>query len=190
MPEELNDLSGPYNPDLTFDMFSKEFLLKLFQVWQYAWLHMSESWYNQVKERFGAEAADDCEVGAWMNMAERVNPRYAKVGNIQLNTVVDSMKAIQLPLDNTLGGLYPVIPEIINENHVIWTIPRCRSLEFFEAKQPERIQQVCYVNEKKIIERYMINRKIKVTPLKLPPRSSPDDIACKWEAVMTDTDQW
>jgi len=47
MPDELNDLSGPFNPDFTFDMFSKEFLLKLFQGWQYAWLHMSESWYNR-----------------------------------------------------------------------------------------------------------------------------------------------
>ncbi len=36
----------------------------------------------------------------------------------------------------------------------------------------------------------MINRKIRVTPLKLPPRNSPDEIACKWEAKMMDTDQW
>ncbi len=190
MPEELNDLSGPYNPELTFDMLSKEFILKLMQVWQYAWLHMSESWYREVKKRFGTEAADDCELGAWRNVGERVNPRYAKVGNVKLNTVVDSLKCLQLPLDNTTGGLYPAIPEIINENHVIWTIPKCRSLEFFEAKEPERIQQVCYKNEKVIIERYLINRKIKVTPLKLPPRNSPEDIACKWEFMMMDEDQW
>jgi hypothetical protein len=95
-----------------------------------------------------------------------------------------------LPLDNTTGGLYPIIVEIINENHVIWTLPKCKSLEFFEAKDPGRINQVCYVNEKKVIERYLINRKIKLTPLKLPPRSSPDEIACKWEAIMTNEDQW
>jgi hypothetical protein len=190
MPKEMDDLSGPFNPDLNFEMFSKEFLLKLMQVWQYAWLHMSESWYRQVEKRYGREAADACEPAAWCNMAERVNPRYGKVANIPMKTVVDSMKAIQLPLDNTTGGLYPFIPEIINENHVIWTIPRCRSLEFFEAKEPWRIDQVCHVNEKKVIERYLINRKIKVTPLKLPPRNGPDDIACKWEAVMMDEDQW
>ena len=190
MAKELNDLSGPYNPHLTFDMFSKEFLLKLMQAWQFAWLHLSEAWYKEVELKCGREVADDLEVKAWCRMAERVNPRYAKVGNIELKTVVDSMKAIQLPLDNTTGGLYPIIPEIINENHVIWTIPKCKSLEFFEAKDPGRINQVCYVNEKKVIERYLINRKIKVTPLKLPPRNSPDDIACKWEAIMTNEDQW
>jgi len=190
MAKELNDLSGPYNPHLTFDMFSKEFLLKLMQVWQFAWLHLSEAWYKEVELKCGREVADDLEVKAWCRMAERVNPRYAKVGNIELKTVVDSMKALQLPLDNTTGGLYPIIVEIVNENHVIWTLPKCKSLEFFEAKDPGRIQQVCYVNEKKVIERYLINRKIKLTPLKLPPRSSPDEIACKWEAIMTNEDQW
>lgn len=189
MPE-LDDLSGPFNPDLTYKDFSKDFILKLASVWQHAWLHLSECWYREVLKRFGPEAADKCEIGAWCNMAERVNPRYAKIGNIQLNTVVDSMKAIQLPLDNTISGLFPIICEVINDNHVIWTIPRCKSLEYFEAKEPERINQVCYENEKKVIERYMINRRIKVSPLKLPPRNNPDEIACKWEAVMMDEEQW
>jgi len=190
MPEELNDLSGPYNPDLTFDMFSKEFLLKLMQVWQYAWLHMSESWYRQIEKRYGRQVADELEIASWCNMAERVNPRYPKVGNFEVKTAVDAMKALQLPLDNTTGGLYPAIPEIIDENHVIFTLPKCRSLEYFEAKEPERIQQVCYVNEKKVIDRYMVNPKIKLSPLKLPPRDNPEDIACKWDVVMTDEDQW
>jgi len=190
MAEELNDLSGPFNPDLTFDTFSKEFILKLMQVWQYAWLHLSECWYREVQKRFGRQAADECEVGAWCNMAERVNPRYAKIGNIELNTVVDSMKVLQLPLDNTIGGLYPITTEVINENHVVWTIHRCRSLEYFEAKEPERIQAVCHGTEKKVIERYLVNRRIRLTPLKLPPRDNPEQIACKWEAVMMEENQW
>ena len=182
--KEMNDYTGPFNPNLTFDEFSKEFLLKLMHIWQYGWLHMTEAWYNAVKERFGVDAANDCETQAWETIGERVNPRFAKVANIELNTVVDSLKCLQLPLDNTTGGLFPAEAKIINPNHVIWTIPRCRSLEFFEAKEPERIHHVCHVNEKKIIERYLVNRKIKVTPLKLPPRKSPDDIACQWEFTL------
>ena len=188
--KEMNDYSGPYNPDLTFNDFSKEFILKLMKVWQYAWLHMTEAWYDAVKEKVDKETADVCETAAWCRIGERVNPRFAKVANIELNTVLDSMKALQLPLDNTTEGLFPIQLEIINPNHVIWTIPQCQSLKFFEAKCPERIKYVCYENEKRVIERYMINRKIKVTPLKLPPRSNPGEIACKWEAKMMDTDQW
>lgn len=179
--KEMKDYSGPFQPNLTFEDFSKEFLLKLMHVWQYGWLHMTEAWYNAVKQRWGVDAANDCETQAWETIGERVNPRFPKVANIELNTVVDSLKCLQLPLDNTTGGLFPAEANIINPNHVIWTIPRCRSLEFFEAKEPERIKHVCHINEKRIIERYLVNRKIKVTPLKLPPRKSPDDIACQWE---------
>jgi len=188
--KEMNDYSGPYNPDLKFDDFSKEFILKLMKVWQYAWLHMTEAWYDAVKEKVDKETADVCETAAWCRIGERVNPRFAKVANIELNTVLDSMKCLQLPLDNTTESLFPIQIEVINPNHVIWTLPQCQSLKFFEAKCPERIKYVCYENEKRVIERYMVNRKIRVTPLKLPPRSSPDEIACKWEAKMMDTDQW
>ena len=182
--KEMNDYAGPFIPNLTFEDFSKEFLLKLMHVWQYGWLHMTEAWYNAVKQRYGVDAANDCETQAWETIGERVNPRFAKVANIELNTVLDSLKCLQLPLDNTTGGLFPAEAKVINPNHVIWTIPRCRSLEFFEAKEPERIRHVCHINEKRIIERYLVNRKIKVTPLKLPPRKSPDEIACQWEFTL------
>jgi len=188
--KEMNDYTGPYNPNLTFNDLSKDFILKLMQVWQYAWLHMTEAWYDAVKEKVDKETADLCETAAWCRIGERVNPRFAKVANIELNTVLDSMKCLQLPLDNTTESLFPIQIEVINPNHVIWTLPQCQSLKFFEAKCPERIKYVCYENEKRVIERYMVNRKIRVTPLKLPPRSSPDEIACKWEAKMMDTDQW
>ena len=45
MAEELNDLSGPFNPDLTFRDLSKEFLLKIMEVWQFAWIHMATAWW-------------------------------------------------------------------------------------------------------------------------------------------------
>jgi hypothetical protein len=50
-----------------------------------------------------------------------------------------------------------------------------------EKEAPERIPWLCHFNEKKLIEKYFINPKVKVTPLKLPPRKSPDEIACQWE---------
>jgi hypothetical protein len=182
--KEMNDYSGPWNPDLRFDDFSKEFLLKLMHVWQYAWLQMTEAWYDAVKQNVDRATADKCETEAWLRIGDRVNPRYAKLANIKLNTIVDSLKALQLPLDNTTGGLFPSQFEIINPNHVIQTVTRCRSLEYFEANEPERIYNVCHINEPQMWRRYLINPKIKVTPLKLPPRQSKDDIACKWEFTL------
>jgi len=38
--------------------------------------------------------------------------------------------------------------------------------------------------------RYFINPYIKITPLKLPPRKSPDEICCQWELIMSNEKQW
>jgi hypothetical protein len=184
MPEEMNDYSGPFNPNLTFDCFSKEFLLKLMKTWQYAWLHMSGAWYEAVKSRWGDDAANACELEAWVKVGERVNPRFAKIANIELKTVLDSLKAVQLPLDNTTDDLFRAQAEIINPNHVIWTIPRCKTLEVFERSMPERIKPMCEVLEPAVIAKYLINPKVKLKALKLPPRKSKDEIACQWEITL------
>jgi len=178
---EMNDYTGSFKPDLTFSDFSKDFLLKLMHIWQYAWLQLDAAWFDAVRERLGDEATYDCATQAWSRMAERVNPRYAKMANFPLNTVIDSMKVLQLPLDNTTGGLYPVEYDIKSENHVVMTVKQCRSLLFFESQAPERIDPICNGLERQVMAKYVANPNMKVTPLKLPPRKSPDDIACVWE---------
>ena len=189
---ELNDYSGPYKPDLRLEDLSKGFLIKLIEEYEYAWLDLTGGWYNHIKEKFGAQAADEGELVAWCRMAERINPRYAKLANIQLNTVVDSLKALQLPLDNNRAdALFPAGEfDIKNPNHVILTIRKCRTLEFMEKRAPEEIAPRCYVLEQETMYRYLINPYIKITALKLPPRKSPDDIACQWEFIMSDEKQW
>jgi len=179
---ELSDYSGPFKPDLTFEDFSKEFLLKLIHSYQYAWLHMAGAWHTAVKKRFGNDAANDCNLEAWLEIGERVVPRYAKIANIPaIETVLDSLKVQQLPLDNIMGGLFQPEYDIKGPNYVIMTFHRCKALEVFERDAPEQIQHVCHVLDPQVFQSYCINSKIKVTPLKLPPRTSPEEIACQWE---------
>jgi len=148
------------------------------EIWQWAWLHLGKSWYDVVREELGTDAANNLEHQSWMRMASRVNPRYAKMANIQLNTVLDSLKAA----DNiSTTGLFPPKFDIKSPNHVIMTLTDCQTLRYMEKEAPERIPWLCHFNEKPLIEKYFINPKVKVTPLKLPPRKSPDDIACQWE---------
>jgi len=179
MPE-MNDYSGPLKPDLSFEDFSKEFLLKLMQIWQHGWLHMTQSWYESAKERFGSEAANECELAAWVRVGEKVNPRYAKVANIELTDIASCLKCLQLPLDNLSGGVFKADFDIKSKNVAIVTNRRCRSLEFFEEKDPERIDTLCPA-EGPVMEKYLVHPKAKATPLKLPPRKSKDEIACQWE---------
>ena len=181
MLQELEDLSGPFNPNLRFEDFSKNFLVKLVHIWQWSWLQMDSAWYDQVRKRWGDDVAFECDLEMWLRVAESCNPRYAKVANIPLKTVVDSLKVLQLPLDNTMGGIYPVQYDIKNENHAIVTVRKCPSMEWCERNAPERIVPMCQINEPQIIEKYIVNQDIQVTATKLPPRSGPDDIACQWE---------
>jgi len=184
MPE-LDDYSGPFKPDLRLEDFSKKFLIKLIGEYQYAWLHMSEAWYYSVKDECDQETANKCEMRAWIRMAERVMPYYAKIANIQLNTVLDCLKNTQLGLDNNrVDSMFPMSWEIINENHVIMTCHKCRSLEFMERSAPERIIPVCHINEPIMMAKYMVNPKVKVNLLKLPPRQSPDEFPCIWDLSM------
>ena len=177
---ELSDYSGPFYPNLTHRNLSKDFILKLMNGYQYAWIIMSGGYYDAVKTRYGSDAANECELASWMRVGERVNPRYAKIANIQLNTVLDSLKVTQLPLDNTVG-LYPAEYDIKSPNHVVMTVTKCRTLDYFEKAEPERIIPMCHHLEKPVIVKYLVNPSVKVTPLVLPPRQSPEDIACKWE---------
>lgn len=188
---ELNDLRGPFRPDLKFEDFSKEFLLKLMNVWQFSWLWGHTAWYEWIIDRLNIDEANQAGLAVMTRVAETVNPRYAKLARVELSTVVDSLKIVALPLDNAIGGLFPVEYEIKNDNHVILTVKQCRNLLGWEKMEDQeeakkRIDFWCGIAEKPILEGYLVNRKIRVTALRLPPRSSPDEIACQWEFKIDD----
>ena len=103
-----------------------------------------------------------------------------------MDTVLDCLKCLQLPLDNNIGPLFPVEYEIKNPNHVIMTIVQCRSLVYFEREAPQMIEPTCYQLEEQVMRKYLVNPKVKVTPLKLPPRKNQEEIACRWEFKMED----
>lgn len=180
MPE-MNDYSGPFKPDLTFADFSKETLLKLMNVWQYAWLHMSGAWFEAVRERVGLDTANDCVLQAWLTVADRVHPRYLSVLNFQPTTVREALKCFQVGPDNSTGGLFRCEYDFRSDNHVIMTVLQCRTLAAYERSAPEMIHWTCHVLEQAVFQKQLINPAIKVTPLILPPRQDPNGIACKWE---------
>ena len=178
----LKDYSGPYKHALKFEDFSKDFLVKLMKLWQRAYLSIQGAWIEAVTEKYSSEAADSLALAALLLQAERMIPQFAELGNIQLNTVLDSLKVIQLAPDGHTGSeLFGGEVDIKNPNHVIATTTKCITCEFLEQAAPEKIEYLCHVMEKPVMEKFLNNPKIKVTPLKLPPRKSPDDTFCQWE---------
>ncbi len=181
---ELDDLSGPFYPNLTHRNFSKQFLLKMMDAWQFAWITMADGYFNAIKKRFGFEAACETAEAAWGRVAQKVNPMFIKIADIKLNTVLDSLKCLQLPMDNNIGPICSAGFDVKNENHVIMTTDRCRMLEHYEKKDTQLIEAICHGCHGKAIEHYLLNPSVGVKPLKLPPRASQDEIACSWELTM------
>ena len=181
MPK-LKDYSGPYKHDLRFEDFTKDFLIELMHSWQKAYLRLSAIWYQAVMEKFGMEAADSCNMEVWSTVGKKVVPKFAKIGNVQPNTVLDALKMVQLAPDSHVGSeLFAGELDIKSENHIITTTTKCAVLEFFEKAAPERIEYFCHKLEPRVMEAYFNNPKIKVTPIKMPPRKSPDEVCCQFE---------
>ncbi len=186
---ELNDYSGPYKHDLVFEDFSKEFLIKLMLLWRKQYLRLAGYWYEGIQKRIGIERADEIQLEVWKRIGDRQLPKFLPMSGIELNTVIDSLKLMQLAPDSWMGtDLFDGHVDIIDENHLILTCTHCLVLEFFErTNQLERIPMHCQVQEKEATEDYLCNPKIEVIALKVPPRSGPDDeICCKWEYIMRD----
>lgn len=183
--EELRDYSGPYRQDLRFEDFSKDFLIKLMHSWQQAYLRLNAFWYEIVTAQFGNKAADDCNLEVWLRVGDRIVPKFAKVGNFPVNNLVDSLKLCQLIPESHIGSKYfDGQIEILDQNHVITTTTKCGILDALEKAAPEKIEYFCHVLEVQVLQRYLSgpgHLKVVVTPLKLPPRTSPDDICCQFD---------
>jgi len=178
---DRNDYRGPFNANLTFNNLSKDVLLKLIRVWQYAWIELEGGWEEEVEKRYGVHVAMGCDLQMWLRCADLCNTKYVKIAKIPMKNAVDCLKALQLPLDNTMGAVYPTKQEIRNENHAIVTVTRCPSLEFYEKNAPHRIVPMCQIVEPPLIDRYKVSQEVQLLATKLPPRQGPDEIACQWE---------
>jgi hypothetical protein len=182
-PPEIDDLSGPYYPHLTHADFSKPFLIKMMHAWQYAWLVMNDGYYLAVRMRYGSGVANSCELGAWMRVAEKVNRakrRYAQAASIELNTVTDSLKLLQLHMDSTMG-YFPAEYEIKSPNQVIMRIGKGSTPDYLDEAKIPRTPPTYHEGGSTIMGQYLVNPDITVTPLRLLPRTEDDDIDCEWE---------
>jgi hypothetical protein len=185
---ELVDNSGPYNPNRKFEDFSKEFLIKLLKAYMSAYTLADGFWNTEVRKtgKLAEEDIINCEVGVWRSLANSVQRNIAKLTNIRLpvKDVVEALKIWQIqPESNINPDIYLAETDIKDNNHVILTIVRCRSLEWFEEHTPERIEPICHRIEVPIMKAYChaLHPDMTVQALKLPPRESRDEIACKWE---------
>ncbi|MFC1944360.1 DUF6125 family protein [Chloroflexota bacterium] len=181
---ELADNSGEYDPNRRLEDFSKGFLIELMREYARAYLAMDGFWNAEVARRIGYDAAMDCEEAVWKRIANYMLPRLARLTNISLPAadVLEAMKVLQLSPDDVNPDIYKTERSIEDRNHVVVTIARCNTLEWFEENAPDRIATLCQRVEVAAIKEYyrVMNPNVKCDVLKIPPREGPDEIACQW----------
>ena len=80
--------------------------------------------------------------------------------------------------------LFDIDWDLKDRNHGIMTVTRCAGVVWWERTGDHALQKfTCEEIEIPMFQRIAeyFNPKMKATALKLPPRESGDDIACRWE---------
>jgi len=80
--------------------------------------------------------------------------------------------------------LFDIDWDLKDSNHGIMTVTRCNGVIWWERTKDHALQKfTCEEIELPMFQRVAayFNPRMKATALKLPPRKSEDDIACRWE---------
>lgn len=192
--DELDDYSGPFEPDLRLTDFSKAGLIKLVEVGGAIYGNVNRKWYDAVSARFGAEVADAMHHEVWF--AEN------GCGDIENNTISALMGFAEEDELTTPMKVWQCLPAMATRMRLTFTqdedgnwqmfTPQCVVPETGEAMGPAvmdyMVNKVCGHLElfgfRHGAARW--NPRIRIDPLKLPPRSSPDEPHCRWRIQLTD----
>lgn len=181
--EKLSDYSGELLPELDPEDFSSETLRDLLMLYSKMYMGVDGFWYLTVMEKFGSDAALDCDIKVWEKASRYEMKNVTKQLNIQGNDAVAFMKALQLsPWYWTVKTQI----EIVDPNTAILTVTDCPTLNALEKEGSGRENEICKIAEPIILKAYasFFNPDVEVTCLQSPPRKSQDDIACKWQFKM------
>ncbi|MEA1958985.1 MAG: DUF6125 family protein [Chloroflexota bacterium] len=178
--ELLSDYSGAFDPDFSHEKLSREALLRILKSNSDYLRRLDGTWYVKVMDKCGNDIAFECDSEIWEQFIFYELKTACDLMNIRGNDVETLMKAMQA---TQWMWIHDRTFELINKNHGIITYRNCQTLFHLEKEGTGRWATICHVLERRLFEltaKYF-NPKIKLTPLKLPPRDDGSDISCQWE---------
>ncbi len=180
--EELKDYSGPYIPNLKYEDFSKEVLVKLLRAHSRQINVLPAYWAEQVRKRLGKEAEKECLLYTWCRIGKYETGWAMEAANIQGDDVETYVKVTQL-MGSFAQGYYNYNFDLKDKNEATLTIDYCPAFRAMEREGDlEWLDWVCQVLEHEAMKEYVkpVNPDIQVTPLRTGRRNSKDEPHCKW----------
>jgi len=177
---ELSDYSGPFDPEFGHEKFSKETLLKLLGAYSEYMLRIDGFWYLTVMDKLGNDQAFDFDLKMW----ERARPyevgALSKLLNIRGNDVATVMKYIHVC---PWMQMYDLNIDLKTSKHAVVTYLNCPTLYLLEKEGLNRERPICQELDAKVFSMtaHYFNPDIRITPLKVPPRTDYNDCCCQWE---------
>jgi len=175
---ELADYSGEFLPDLSFQDFSREILLKLLTAYAKLYMGMDGFWYKSVMERHGNEEALACDMRAWDMMIKYEMKKLTETLNIRGNDPIAFMKILQV----SPWFQHMKFKVDIENNNIVMTVTYCPTLDTLEKEGKGRQQTTCAIVEPKLMKLYalLFNPKMRAESLTPLPRQNREDVCCRW----------
>ncbi len=169
-PSNLKDYSGPLYPQIGIENFRKETVAKLLVQSSRLFRLIDGQWRSLVQELYGDEIAWELQEKVWQDTAS-FNSRYlSEALKVKGSPVEQCLKLLQV--NPGFGLLYNCTFELKKPNVGIVSNYRCTTREYLERIGGEiNLSHVCGDMEQRLLQNYaaLIDPKIKVKPLKLPP---------------------
>jgi hypothetical protein len=182
MPE-LDDYSGPFNPDMKLTDFSKEALARLLLAASKMYLGADGMWTTVIRKKFGEDVALECSKEVWATNWKQEVRRPTEAMNIHGDDIATMFKFFQV--DPGFAVMFDMDFELSDDGkRGKLTVTRCRTLEYCERHNDTWLQNLaCNELDGPLIPETarLFNPKMACRALKLPPRKSPDEIPCQWE---------
>jgi hypothetical protein len=181
--KELKDYSGPYIPNLKYEDFSKEVLVKLLLAYSREVNVLPTYWAEEVRKRLGKEVEKECLLSTWTRIGKYETGWAMQAAGIEGNDVETYVKATQL-MGSFAQGYYKYDFDLKNKNHAILTVYYCPAFNAMEKQGDlEWLDWVCTVLEDEGMKAYVrpVNPEIQVKRLRAGRRKSKDEPHCRWE---------
>ena len=192
--QELDDYSGPFEPDLRLSDFSKPALMKLVEIGGEIYGAVNRKWYEAVTQRFGTEVADELHHQVWFaegGAGDHENFTISRLmGFADEDEMTTPLKVWQcLPAMSTRMTL--TFRQVGEREWEMYT-PQCAVPEMGEMAGPEifdyMINKVCGHLElfgfRHGAARW--NPNVRIDPIKLPPRADASEPHCRWRITLED----
>ncbi len=166
------------------DELSREELEKRIRLLSELAIALDGLWFLAAEEAEGYDKALEMDVKVWKRYASLSVKRIRRYFDVR-STGLEAIKEFIAydPFWFTIG--FETVED--GPDRLVFQVRNCPSLEAMERMGRERL--TCEAVELPYMENLAaaVDPRVKVRALKLPPRKSPDEIACKWLFYLDDS---